>query len=282
MVKKPEAGSEIHILEVVKGTMDFCILGTSPFICNRMSQKVWFELLAPKGKKSAVEKASSMKHDPIREFRDSPYIMKDEKAPTLIGILPTMFKGAMGTAALRMPGVKKTELEQLVSVNWDMQPMYGVPRVFMAITRSADMNKTPDVRTRALIPEWACKLSVTFIKPQLREQAIANLLAAAGFISGVGDWRQEKGSGSYGSFKIVSDDDADFVRIVKTQGRAAQKAAFDNPVAYNDETDEMLRWFAQEVTTRGFKKDENGEVGKVPSGVLNGKRPAKRNGEVRT
>ena len=80
-----------------------------------------------------------------------------------------------------------------------------------------------------------------------------NLLAAAGFQSGVGDWRQEKGSGSYGSFKLVNADDPDFLRIVKTQGRAAQQDAMDNPVAHNDETDEMLRWFDVELKRRGFK-----------------------------
>lgn len=257
--KKVDNGSEIQILEAEKGQIDFCILGTSPYICNRMSQKVWFELLAPRGRKSAVEKASSMKHDPIKEFRDSPYMMKNPKAPTLLAMLPTAFKGAMQTAALDTPGAKKAQIGRLVSVDWDMQPLFGIPRVFMAITRSADMNKTPDVRTRAILPEWACKLSITFSKPVLREQSIINLLAAAGFQSGVGDWRQEKGSGSYGSFKIVSMDDPDFVRIIKTQGRAAQQEAISNPVAYNAETEEMLAWFATEVSERGFAL-KDGEI----------------------
>lgn len=251
--KAPEGQSEIQIMEITKGEMEFCILGTSPFICNRMSQKVWFELLAPKGRKTAVEKASGMKHDPIQEFRDSPYRLKDKNDPTLLAMLPTMFKGAMGTAALRSVGVKRTELEQLVSVDWKDQPIYGIPKVFMAITRSADMNKTPDVRTRAILPEWACKLRVTFIKPNLREQSVANLLAAAGIVSGVGDWRQEKGSGNFGSFKLVSADDKDFKRIVATMGRKAQQKAMDHPVAYNEETEEMLAWFAVEIKRRGFK-----------------------------
>lgn len=250
---KVEAGSEITIMEVVKGRMDFCILGTSPFICNRMSQKVWFELLAPKGRKTAADKAGSMKHDPIKEFRDSPYRTASPNAPALLAVPTSAFKGAMGTAALRTPGVKKTEIEQLITVDWDDSPLYGIPKVFMAITRSADMNKTPDVRTRAILPEWACKLSVTFVKPILREQAVANLLAAAGFISGVGDWRQEKGSGSYGGFKLVSADDADFNRIISTMGRKEQQAALDEPEAYNEETAEMLAWFDVEIRRRGFK-----------------------------
>ncbi len=251
--RKAETSSEIQVIEVVKGQIDFCILGTSPLIMNRMSQKVWHELLAPKGKKNAAEKASSLKHDPIQEFRNSPYIIENKAAPSLLGILPTAFKGAMLTAALDMPGTKRTQMGRLLTVDWDMQPVYGVPRVFMSITRSADMNKTPDVRTRAILPEWACKLTVTFNKPILREQSVANLLAAAGMQSGVGDWRQEKGSGSFGAFKLVSNDDKDFLRITKTMGREVQQEALDNPIAYNAETEEMLAWFDVEIKRRGFK-----------------------------
>lgn len=250
-VKKDEG--EIIIQTVDKGSLEFCILGTSPLIMNRMSQKVWFELLAPKGKKTAVEKSSSLKHDPIKEFRDSPYRMADPKAPTLLAILPTAFKRAMGTAALDTPGAKKAQIGRLVYVEGEQLPVYGVPKVFMAITRSADMNRTPDVRTRAILPEWACRLRITFTKPILREQSISNLLAAAGFQSGVGDWRQEKGSGSYGSFELVSADNADFKRIVATQGRKAQTEAMENPLAHNDETSEMLAWFNVEIKRRGFK-----------------------------
>jgi len=250
---KSEAGQAIEIMEVRKGSVDFCILGTTPLIMNRMSQKAWFELLAPRGKKTSVEKASNMKHDPIQEFRNSPYIITDQNAPTLLAIMPTSFKRAMGTAALDTPGAKKAQIGRLVYIEGEMLPIYGIPRVFMAITRSADMNRTPDVRTRALLPEWACKLTITYTMPILRQQSIVNLLAAAGFQSGVGDWRQEKGSASYGSFKLVSPDDKDFSRIVKTQGRSAQQEALDEPVAYNAETQEMLAWFDVETKRRGFK-----------------------------
>jgi hypothetical protein len=255
MVTKTTAtadSGEIVIQQVKTHTIDFCILGTSPLILNRMAQKTWFELLAPKGKKTTAEKASTLKHDPLAEFRASPYIMRPD-ANTLLGVMCSGFKKAMGTAALRSPGVKKTEINQLVYVNGEFAEIYGIPKVFMAITRSADMNRTPDVRTRAILPEWACKLSVTFVSPALRETSIANLLASAGVVSGIGDWRQEKGSGSFGSFALVAHDDKDFLRILKTQGRQAQQAAMDDPEAYNDETSEMLAWFDVEIRRRGFK-----------------------------
>jgi hypothetical protein len=122
----------------------------------------------------------------------------------------------------------------------------------MAVTRSADIAHTPDIRTRAILPEWACELSITFTTSMLRESSIVNLLAAAGVQSGVGDWRQEKGSGSYGSFRLTNKTDPDYIRICKNQGRAAQQEAMDNPVAYNDETAEMLAWFDVEIKRRGF------------------------------
>jgi hypothetical protein len=251
--KSVNSAEEILIRPVETKALDVYIVGTTPLIMNRMSQKTWFELLAPKGKKSTAEKASSLKHDPLQEFRASPYIMQDPRSAALLGVMCSGFKKAMGTAALRSPGVKKTEINQLVYVEGEFAEVFGIPKVFMAITRSADMSKTPDVRTRALLPEWACKLSVKFASPALRATSVANLLSTAGVLSGIGDWRQEKGSGSFGSFKLVERDDPDYLRIVKTQGRKAQQAAMDAPEAYNDETSEMLAWFDVEIKRRGFK-----------------------------
>jgi hypothetical protein len=250
--KKGTDSGEIAIMEVQRGELDLFIIGTSPLITNRMSQKVWHELLAPQGRKTAATKAQSLKHDPIQEFRDSPYIIEQDDSPTLIGVMASSFKKAMCTAALRTPGVNKTEIAQLVYVPGALIGVYGLPRVFMAITRSADMNKTPDVRTRALLPEWACRISISYVKPALRERSIANLIASAGLMAGIGDWRQEKGSGSYGSFRICEPTDPDFVRITQTMGREAQAEALQNPVPYNDETSEMLAWFDVEIKRRGF------------------------------
>lgn len=253
MATAASKGAEVNILEVTRGHMEFCILGTSPLIMNRMSQKVWFELLAPKGKKTAADKAANVKHDPIKEFRDSPYVIAEENSPTKLALMVTAFKRAMATAAMDLPGASKTQIGRLIYMPGEMQPVFGIPRVFMAVTRSSDIKRTPDVRTRAILPEWACRIEVTFTKPLLKEQGIANLLAAAGMASGVGDWRQEKGSGSFGSFKIVAEDNPDFRRIVNTQGRVAQQEALDFPEAYNEETAQMLSWFSVEMKKRGMK-----------------------------
>lgn len=248
-----EKETSISVMEIVKGQMDFCVLGTSPLICNRMSEKAKRELLMPKGRKNAAEKASSLKHDPVAEYRASPYVSRDPASPTLLMVMASAFKKALSTAALDMPGAKKAQIGRLTYVEGDYIPIYGTPRLFMSITRSADMNKTPDVRTRAILREWACRVSITFVKPQLREQAVANLLAAAGITMGIGDWRPEKGAGSYGQFRLVSQDDAEFVRIIQTQGRIAQVASMDEPEPYDAESAELLSWFETESKVRGFK-----------------------------
>lgn len=242
-----------NILEVVRSSIDCFILGTSPIILNRMSQKAQHQLLFPAPRRGAVERATSLKHVPIEEYRASAYTLKDEKQPTLLAILATAFKGALRSAALDMPGAKKAQIGRLTYVEGDMVGIYGVPKLFMSTVRSADINKTPDIRTRAIVPEWACKLRITYVEPLIRQQAVVNLLGAAGITIGVGDGRPEKGAMSYGQFKIVRPDDADFKRIVKEGARKAQQAALESPVCYDDETTELLSWFETELAARKLK-----------------------------
>src|SRR5665213_67509 len=214
MKPKTPASDVVDIIEVSQGRAEFCILGNSPLICNRMSEKAKHELLIPRGRKTVTERAMTLKHNPLDEYRASPYLLSDDHAPTAIAVMATAFKGAMKTAALDLPGAKKAQIGRLVYVNGDMVGVYGVPQIFMATVRSADMNRTPDIRTRAILPRWACKLTVTFVQPLMRAQAVANLLAAAGFTAGVGDGRPEKGAMSYGQFQIVGKDDPAFVDII--------------------------------------------------------------------
>lgn len=240
-------------IKVKDDTVHCYVVGTSPIICNRMSEKAKHELLMPRGKKTASEKATTLKHDPIAEYQASPYRLKDPKAPTLIAVLATAFKGSLRTAALDMPGAKKSQIGRLTWVTGEHVSIYGVPKLFMSVTRSADMNRTPDIRTRAILPEWAAKVSINYVEPLIKMQAVVNLLAAAGITVGVGDWRPEKGAGNYGQFKIVSPTDPEYLRIVKQGGRAAQEEAMKNPVCYDDDSTEMLSWYTDELSKRQLR-----------------------------
>lgn len=244
---------DVEVMKVEHGKINFLVRGTTPLILNRMSEKVLHELLMPKGRKTQAEKASSMKHNPMEEFRASPYINPDDEAPTYLQHLSSAFKGAIKSAALDMPGSSKAQIGRLTWVNGERVDIYGIPMLFMSVTRSADINKTPDVRTRAIVPEWCARVSVSYVMPNLREQSVVNLLGSAGLTQGVGDWRPGKGSGTYGQFEIVNEDDEQAKRIIKIGGRAGQIAAMDEPQAYDRETSELLEWFGPEAKRRGFK-----------------------------
>ena len=252
-IKKTDNATDITVMEVRKGRLDFQIRGTTPLILNTMSEKVRNQLLLPPPKKNAADKASTLKHDPLTEFRASAYTISDNDAPTYIGFMASAFKAALKSAALDLPGASKSQIGRLTYVEGDLVSIYGVPKLLMSVVRSADMNRTPDIRTRAILSEWACSVSITFVMPLLREQAVVNLLAAAGITQGIGDWRPQKGSGSYGQFALVGIGDADFDRIVATGGRDAQMAAMAEPECYDDETEKLLAWFDVESKRRGFK-----------------------------
>lgn len=250
--KSADSGA-LDFIQVSQGKFRAIVLGDSPLICHAMSGKAWHELLLPKGKKSAAEKAMSLKHDPLDEFRNSMYYSRDKESPTAIVVKATAFKKAMMGAALDIPGAKKAQIGRLLYVENDEIGIYGIPELMMSITRSADMNKTPDVRTRAVLPAWCAVFTVAFTEPMLKGPVMSKLLAAAGITQGIGDWRVEKGSGNFGRFSLVEEDDPRVRILMESGGREAQQAAINNPMPFDSETEEMMSWFDVEVNRRGFK-----------------------------
>jgi len=250
-VVKKVADGEIVVDEIQTEVLRLHVVGTTPLIMNRLAEKARHELLLPSGRKTTADRASSLKHDPVAEFRASPYLMADDDAPTLLAQMASAFKGAAMTASLDLPGTRKAQIGRLLWVRDRLVGIHGVPEIFCAITRSADINKTPDVRTRAILPTWAATIIVEFAVPLLNARSVVDLFAAAGKLSGIGDWRPEKGKGDYGQFMLVDPDNAVFREIVRSGGRSAQQAAMDSPFAHDSETEELLQWFETEVQLRG-------------------------------
>lgn len=250
---KPKT-EEISILEISQGAVSFGIIGTTPLIFNRMSEKAKRSLLLPSGRKNEAEKAANLKHDPIGEFRASVYRNPGDTPATRLKFPTAAFKGAMETAALDLPGTKKTEIGRLVSMPQANVDIYGIPKLLMSVVRSADMNRTPDIRTRAILAEWACIVTVQFVQPKLQAKGIGNLMAAGGITAGIGDWRQEKGSGNHGMYRLVGLEAADFKRIVAAGGRKVQDAMLDRYQCYDEETDELLSWYSAEIIRLGRDK----------------------------
>ena len=254
MAKAPKGdnkSAELQVMTLRTGMLHMCIKGVSPLILHAMSDKAKHELLLPKGRKTAAERAENLKHNPIEEYRSSVYAHADDEHSTRIMFPAGGFKKAAMTAALDLPGMKKTEIGRLLWVKGATVDIYGIPQMLMSVVRSADINRTPDIRTRAIIPAWACRVSVQYVKPKLADQQVANLFAAAGMIAGIGDGRQEKGALNYGQFELCSEDDPEFMEIVKNGCMTAQDIALQAPSCHDLESDRLFAWFNEEVAKMG-------------------------------
>jgi len=236
-------GIEIPVLKTER--VDLWVKGTSPIIPRAFADKAWKELLAP-ARKSRADREQSLKHEPLMEFRES-MAKNKESGPTRLLLPAGAFKRSIVDVAPRLPGVNKTELSQLVWVEGMDLDLYGVPELYMTMVRSADMNRTPDVRTRGVLREWCCKLTIKVVLPALNGEKVVQLLTYAGQLIGVGDWRRQKG-GNFGTFEVVSERDCS--ALTRNCGRAAQDAALKTPRFHDDQSEELFRWFYAEVGRR--------------------------------
>lgn len=249
-IKKAEAG-ELQIATLNMGAVRLRIIGTTPLYFHSMGLKASRTLLAGGGKKTAAEK-KQLKHDPIKEFRESAYTQAG--GDTLLCFPASGIKSAMCTAALETAGVTKTSAQRLITLPQQYVSVWGKPYLKMDIVRSADMAKTPDVRTRAFLPRWCAEVDIRYIRPTLSAHSVVSLLQNAGMIVGIGDFRQEKGRGSYGSFMVSGDQmDAEMQALwddITQEARDCQMQAFAEPECADSYTQDLMEWFAGEVERR--------------------------------
>lgn len=249
MATAKQETTEITVVPVRRASLKLRIIGVTPLFQNRMANKVKGGLLAGTKKKTKVERAE-IKHHPIAEYRNSAEIMPD--GPTALGIRVTAVKAAMATAAIETAGLTKSSTQRLIFMPGDLTPLYGTPQLRMDVVRSADMNRTPDIRTRAFFPKWGAEIEVQYIVPQLSASAIVALLCNAGVMIGVGDYRQEKGKGGFGCFRVIGEGEKDqeWDDLVKNHGRTAQTRALNAPEYADKDTADLMDFYDTEVRRR--------------------------------
>jgi hypothetical protein len=263
---------EIDVLRIVSGTVTYCVLGTRPLLMNRFAEKARQQILMPGRKKTQAERIFSLKHNVPYEFENSMYRTLDEKRKTRMVFPGRAFAQALADTALDIPGANKTQIQRLAGVTDVDIPIFGVPWLHMAMVRTADQKRTPDIRTRAIFPEWACYVTISFVKGLLTERSITNLFGAAGIICGIGDDRKQKG-GDKGLFNCVENTNPDFQRIIKTQGTKAQDEGIKAMVPFDHDTEDLYAWYKSEILNR--EMSTKGDI--VPLVRGNG---SKRSGEL--
>ena len=194
--------STVRVQRIASKAYVITIVGTTGLYLHKMSQKAQRDLLLGGKKKTAAEK-QKIKHEPIQEFRNSMYFSRERSDDAAVFFPAMAIKRAMRTIAVEVDGVKGTQIDRLVYMPAEHISVIGIPILRMDVTRSSDIGRTPDVRTRAYLPTWGTQFTIHAAHPQFSEATLQALMANAGQFIGIGDNRQEKGKGSYGQFMVT-------------------------------------------------------------------------------
>lgn len=168
------------------------VVGDSPLICHKWSEKAKKQMLDKQMKKAKTAKDAK---DPQKDYEDSLYAHPDGG----YGFPCVAFKAAAVGACRFSDGIKMTEARGAFHVVGELAKIDGDPRMREDMVR-VGMGKA-DIRFRGEFPSWGTTLTVAYNASVLSPEQIVNLFNLAGFGVGVGEWRPEK-DGSYGRFHI--------------------------------------------------------------------------------
>lgn len=215
--KKPGGGREVTISPPAFQTATFKLIGTSPYMQARFSEKAK-EMM--KSKMIAGSTSSKGKKRSPRDF-DSDYhqamhIMagskKNEKS---YGIPASAFRAA-AISACRVVGFKMTVAKLSLFVEADgfddidstpLVKIEGEPERNEMLVRN--QTGVADIRIRPIWRNWSCDLRVRFDTDQFSLTDVANLLNRVGSQVGVGEGRPDSKSSNglgFGLFRIAGQD----------------------------------------------------------------------------
>ncbi len=176
------------------------IAGLSPVIMHRWSEKSTKEMLDKQMKKT-VKKAAK---DPEEQFRDAVYRLDDEG----LGFPVDGFKNAMVRGAKQL-GLVMTDMRTgfFVHGEYSSREDREIVRIEGDLSMREDTVRisgaTADIRYRGQVASWGATLKVTYNAGVVSFDHIVNMLNAAGYGVGIGDWRPERG-GMFGRFEVVT------------------------------------------------------------------------------
>jgi hypothetical protein len=193
------AGKTAELKQLDVQTVNVKIRGLSPVILHRWSDKAKKEMLDKQMKKTVKKEAKS----PEEQFEASVYRLEDgTPAFPADGFKKAMIRGAkqlgltmtdMRTGFFVHGEYSQKEDRELVPINGELQMREDPVR--------NEGNKA-DIRYRGQVVSWDATLNITYNAAVVSFDYIVNMLNAAGFGVGVGDWRPER-DGIFGRFEVV-------------------------------------------------------------------------------
>lgn len=195
----------------------FKVIGTSPYVQNKFSEKAKQQMINTQMAGSTAKKGAKRPPKDFNQcFQDSQY--KPTGETWRMGAIPaTAFRAAM-VAACRLVSFKMTDAKQCIYILEDgydkdeMIPLIrmtkGVPTRFDQAVRND--NGSADIRARPVWqPGWEAIVRIKFDADIFTLDDVANLLARAGEQVGIGEGRMASrmcvGLG-WGAFRIATAD----------------------------------------------------------------------------
>ncbi len=190
--------AQIAIDKIAAETLQVPILGTTPLIVHRFSEKAKRQMLDNmQGRKSPKEPK-----DPQAEYEAAFYRMKDGSP----GFPVIAFKAATIGAARFYGGITMTALKQFLFMRGEVGDdgrsfarIEGEPRMREDVVKLG--RNGSDLRYRPEFPEWSTTLEVTYVTSALTRGSVLSLIDAGGMGVGVGEWRPEK-DGDFGTYRV--------------------------------------------------------------------------------
>ena len=190
--------AQVQIDRIAAETIRVPIIGTSPLIMHRFSEKAKRQMLdAMQGRKSPKQPK-----DPDAEYEAAFYRFADGG----YGFPSIALKSATVGGARFYSGVTMTALKQFLffdgEIGVDGQKLVrieGEPKMREDVVR-VGRNGT-DLRYRPEFPEWRTTVQVIYVTSALTCGSVLSLIDAGGLGIGIGEWRPEK-DGDFGCYRI--------------------------------------------------------------------------------
>lgn len=196
------AAAAIVIDQIAAETISVPIIGTSPLIVHRFSEKAKRRMLDDmQGRKTPKEPK-----DPIAEYEAAFYRLRAGG----YGFPVTGFKQAtVGGARFYGSSVTMVNLRQSVFFRGEpgddgtpLAPLVGEPHMREDVVRVG--RGGTDLRYRPQFDEWSTTLTIIYVRSMLTRSSVLSLVDAGGLGVGVGEWRPEK-DGDFGTFRVDPD-----------------------------------------------------------------------------
>lgn len=205
------ADATIEIHKIAAETLLVPIVGTTPLIVHRFSEKAKRQMLDNMQGRKSPKQAKN----PEAEYEAAFYRLGDGG----FGFPSLAFKAATVGGARFYSGVTMTALKQFMYLRGEVG---DDGRALTRIEGDAVMREDvvtvgrngSDLRYRPQFSEWRATLEVTYVTSALTRGSVLSLIDAGGMGVGVGEWRPEK-DGDFGTYRV---DPAREIEIVTSAG----------------------------------------------------------------